>query len=203
MDDQDFDRRKEPEPEGGPPVKDESISDRLFRTLFDSVYDAVFIHEFDGRIIDVNARVLSMYGVTREEALGMDIVRDFSSQDNDIRILPTLWNEVCEGASRFFEWKAQRPHGGSTFDADVFLTRVFLDGRYRILAHVQDVSERKHNEQQLMLFGKVFENVIEGILITDPAGSIITVNPAFSTITGFSRNEVIGQESENPEIEPA
>jgi len=43
----------------------------------------------------------------------------------------------------------------------------------------------------------VFSSTEEGVVITDPAGVIIDVNPAFTEITGYSRAEAIGK---NPRI---
>ncbi len=40
---------------------------------------------------------------------------------------------------------------------------------------------------------RVFENALEGIVVTDPDGTIVMVNPAFSAITGYSAEEAIGQ----------
>ncbi len=47
------------------------------------------------------------------------------------------------------------------------------------------------------LAARVFENTIEGVVVTDPDGTIRMVNPAFTAITGYSADEVIG---ENPRI---
>ena len=60
-----------------------------------------------------------------------------------------------------------------------------------------DITLRKRNEQQLQLSSQVFKGTQEGIIITDPEGVIIDVNPAFCKITGYNREEVIGQ---NPNI---
>ncbi|NOR69651.1 MAG: EAL domain-containing protein [Methylomarinum sp.] len=60
-----------------------------------------------------------------------------------------------------------------------------------------DITKRKLNEQQLQLSSQVFKGTQEGIIITDPEGGIIDVNPAFCRITGYSLQEVIGQ---NPKI---
>lgn len=49
------------------------------------------------------------------------------------------------------------------------------------------------SRQSLQLADKVFESTLEGIVITDQNGVIQSVNPAFSRITGYSRDEVIGQ----------
>ncbi|MDQ1270118.1 MAG: hypothetical protein QG618_1428, partial [Thermodesulfobacteriota bacterium] len=56
---------------------------------------------------------------------------------------------------------------------------------------------RKETEIRLQLFEKVFENANEGITITDADGEILAVNQAFTNITGYSAQEVIGQ---NPRI---
>ena len=62
---------------------------------------------------------------------------------------------------------------------------------------VQDITERKHAEEDLRLADQVFENSIEGIIITDPAANILRVNRAFTTITGYGEDEVLGQ---NPRL---
>ncbi|MEE4240611.1 MAG: EAL domain-containing protein [Desulfopila sp.] len=82
----------------------------------------------------------------------------------------------------------------------------FLAGQYNKFIHSLqqstralqgEISERIHAEQQLKLFAKVFEHALEGISITDAEGNIVAVNQAFTEITGFTEDEVIGQ---NPRI---
>jgi len=60
-----------------------------------------------------------------------------------------------------------------------------------------EIDERTRAERRLRLFEKVFENALEGISITDMSGVILAVNPAFTTITGFKPEEVIGK---NPRV---
>jgi diguanylate cyclase (GGDEF)-like protein/PAS domain S-box-containing protein len=62
---------------------------------------------------------------------------------------------------------------------------------------ISDISERKKAEGSIRLAAKVFKHALEGIMITALDGSIIEVNDAFTTITGYSRDEVIGK---NPRL---
>ncbi|CAG0946574.1 Phytochrome-like protein cph1 [Gammaproteobacteria bacterium] len=58
---------------------------------------------------------------------------------------------------------------------------------------VLDITERKRAESQLRLAATVFENSLEGVTITDTEQRILSVNRAFSEITGYAADEVIGQ----------
>lgn len=60
-----------------------------------------------------------------------------------------------------------------------------------------EVAIRQESEYQRRLFEEVFNNAMEGITITDTNGLIINANPAFTTITGYEVDEVIGK---NPNI---
>ncbi|PKI27505.1 hypothetical protein CXF83_12735 [Shewanella sp. Choline-02u-19] len=61
----------------------------------------------------------------------------------------------------------------------------------------EDITKSKQTEEELKLAASVFTYAREGIAITDTTGVIINANEAFSAITGYPRDEVIGQ---NPRI---
>jgi diguanylate cyclase (GGDEF)-like protein/PAS domain S-box-containing protein len=65
-----------------------------------------------------------------------------------------------------------------------------------LLAAVKQMQEeRKQAEEKLKLAANVFTFAREGITITDSGGTILDVNETFSRITGYSREEVVGQNS--------
>jgi diguanylate cyclase (GGDEF)-like protein/PAS domain S-box-containing protein len=57
----------------------------------------------------------------------------------------------------------------------------------------EEIAVRREVEEQLRLGAKVFESSAESIMITDRNDRIVSVNDAFIRITGFSREEAIGQ----------
>ena len=67
----------------------------------------------------------------------------------------------------------------------------------RLRGTVQDITARKLAEERLRLAATVFTSAREGITITDPEGTILEVNEAFTRITGYTRDEVAGR---NPRI---
>ncbi|MEY4756779.1 MAG: hypothetical protein RJA34_1677 [Pseudomonadota bacterium] len=66
-----------------------------------------------------------------------------------------------------------------------------IEPRFVVLS--RDITGRKLAETQLRLSAQVFESSREGIMITDEKTRLISVNPMFTTITGYSAAEVLGQ----------
>jgi PAS domain S-box-containing protein len=62
---------------------------------------------------------------------------------------------------------------------------------------IEDINERKKAEEKLREAAAVFRSTAEGVMITDKKGVLLEVNDAFTKITGYSREEVIGQ---NPRL---
>lgn len=63
----------------------------------------------------------------------------------------------------------------------------------RMAGTLLDVTAKKETNNRLELFNKVFESTTEGVIVTDPQFCIIEINPSFTQITGFSRQDIIGQ----------
>ena len=66
-----------------------------------------------------------------------------------------------------------------------------------IILFAEDVARQIEAEKRLRLAASVFTHASEGIVLTDPNGTILEVNDAFTRITGYTRAEAIGQ---NPRL---
>ena len=166
------------------------------RTVFNNVYDAIFVHDLDGKIVDVNDKMLELYGVSREEAIGFNVIRDYSATNEPMEVSRSNWNKVMSGEYIFTEWKARSPKDGSIFDVEVFLAKLVLpDGDY-ILANVRDITERKHAEVVLKeseeKYNQFFKTSRDCVFITID-GSLIDVNDAAVELLGYSSREELLQ----------
>lgn len=57
-----------------------------------------------------------------------------------------------------------------------------------------EIDERRRRERELRIAGAVFDNAAEAIMVTDADNRIVRINPAFTAITGFTPNEVLGRD---------
>ncbi len=125
-------------------------SEQRFRTIFDSVNDAIFVHDLaTGDLLDVNHTMCAMYGYTREEALRLNI-EDVSSGEPPYTQQDALaWiRKVADEGPQVLEWRA-KDKGGRLFWIEVSMRRATISGRERLLVAARDITERKRVDAQL------------------------------------------------------
>ncbi|CAJ35913.1 PAS domain S-box protein [Methanocella arvoryzae] len=171
-------------------------SEERLRSIFNGVSDAIFIHRLDGSIIEVNDRMLQMYGVTEGEARRLSIKQDYSSPANPLDELDRVWKRVISGDDQIFEWLARRPHDGFTFPVEVYLRKIRLGENDVILATVRDISIRKRAEEERNRLAEnlrlLLESTDEGIYGIDTMGRITFINRSAAEMLGYGAEELIG-----------
>jgi PAS domain S-box-containing protein len=174
------------------------ISEQNLRTIFNNVYDAIFIHDLEGNILDVNNRMLEMYGVSASQATTLSLKNDYSTAENPLEEFGAIWQKVMIGETSRIEWKARRPNDGSTFDAEIALSKINLNGNVRIIANVRDISDRKLAEAELQHAQKFMESVLKtipvGVVAKDAQElRFVLWNPAAEELLGFPAAAVMGK----------
>jgi PAS domain S-box-containing protein/diguanylate cyclase (GGDEF)-like protein len=130
-------------------------SERRFQQLFDSVSEAVFLHDTEGRIVDCNAEARLSLGYTREELLSLtieDIATDVLSEEERHRQADTPWRKalrVGPGLQSSFHKNEHRRKDGTTFPVEVGIGAVDYGERRLLLASARDISGRRHLEEEL------------------------------------------------------
>ena len=174
-------------------------SEELYRTLFESANDAIIMMEGE-RLVDCNARTLKMFGCTRDQFIDQTASRFSPEKQPDGTSTRDKALEHIEaalsGEPQFFEWQHCQ-FDGSEFDAEVSLVGMEVAGRPYVQGVVRDVTERKKADDSLRKLSRAVEESPVSVIITNIAGSIEYVNPKCLEVTGYSYDEVIGQ---NPNI---
>ncbi|MBL7857468.1 MAG: PAS domain-containing sensor histidine kinase [Cyclobacteriaceae bacterium] len=170
-------------------------SEFLLRTLFNTASDAIFT--MDNRtFIDCNPATLHIFQCTHDQIIGQTPYRFSPLRQPDGRLSEEAAmekiNAVLAGQPQFFEWCHIR-YDGTPFDAEVSLNRLDLEGgEVQIQAIVRDVSERKKAEAENKRLAMVVNTTTNMVVITDGQGIIEWVNPAFTRVTGYTLEEVVG-----------
>ncbi len=121
-------------------------SEHRFRQLFNQASDAAFVHDADGRVVDVNDAACTSLGYTRAELLTMG-VPDFETTHNPIESF-RFWQELSVGSVERFEG-CQRRKDGSTFPVEIHVSVLETTEGCRLLALVRDISAHKGAEERL------------------------------------------------------
>ncbi|WP_017303374.1 PAS domain S-box protein [Spirulina subsalsa] len=158
-------------------------SEQDLRTILNGVYDAIFLHTVEGQIIDVNDPVLELYGVTRETFKEYTL-QDYSSPDADFSDIEQKWERAIAGEDLQFEWRAQRPADGYTFDVEVRLRKIVLQSEVVILANVRDITLQKQAREEMQKLVALVENSSDFIGIADLEGNPVFINQAGRNILG-------------------
>ncbi len=171
-------------------------SESKFRTLYDSTSDAVMLLDENG-FFDCNQATLELFGCATLEEFCTKHPTDLSPPTQPcgtsslILADQRIATAIKKGSLRF-EWLHKRADIGENFPAEVLLSAMKLNGNPVLQATVRDITERKQAETELRIAATAFESQ-EGILVTDADKIILRVNRAFTRITGYSAEEVIGK----------
>lgn len=174
--------------------KDSEEELKLMKYALDHVQEAVYLTGRDGIFKYVSDGSVHQLGYTKEELKKMevaDINPDFS-----VSYLSDIFTKLEKNSSATFIARHKNKQG-DIFPVEINANYIEYRGEQYSLAFVRDITSRKKNEDKLKLSASVFTYAREGIIITDAHNNIIDVNDAFSEITGYSRDEVLGK---NPSI---
>jgi diguanylate cyclase (GGDEF)-like protein/PAS domain S-box-containing protein len=154
---------------------------------------SVLITNTAGIIEYVNPRFESVSGYSAAEAIGRN-PRFLKSGDKTKEEYHDMWDGLKAGK----EWRGvfhNRRKDGTIYweSASISPLRDDRGNITHFIAIKEDITAQKRAEDQLRMNATVFETTAEGIMVTDEDNRIKTVNPAFTRITGYRQEEVVGR----------
>ncbi|MGB3725628.1 MAG: EAL domain-containing protein [Glaciecola sp.] len=151
-----------------------------FKAFFDQNNVVMMMLDSDGSIHDSNLAAQNFYGYLQEELTHLSIIEPAARE-----------SDVDQAYTSVIKTKHVLANGNIR-DVEVYKTPVELGDHEFVFAIVFDVTRQLRNEQNRRLFEAVYKHCQEGILVADNKHRIISVNPAFETITGYSESEALG-----------
>jgi diguanylate cyclase (GGDEF)-like protein/PAS domain S-box-containing protein len=165
-------------------------SEERFRFILESSPVAVRITVDQGRrIVFANPRYRELLGSHEQEGALPNPTSFYAHPADYEDISARLQRGECI-TNRLIE--TRHPDGRSCWSLASYLPLEYA-GEPAVLGWFYDISERKRAEEALQLAASVYENSSEAMEVVDADNRIVDINPAFSQMTGYSREEAIGQ----------
>ncbi|MFQ5717212.1 MAG: PAS domain-containing sensor histidine kinase, partial [Nitrospinales bacterium] len=170
-------------------------SEARAKAIMDFAPDGIIVIDEQGRIILFNAAAEEIFGYAADKVIGKCVTiltppSQGSEQDGCIENYLKTRRPKTLGVIR--ELRGRRKDG-TVFPMDLKVSEIRLGGSRLYSGIVRDITERKKAQRERLLLSRAVESSAESIMITDPKGDIQSVNPAFTAITGYAADEVIGK----------
>lgn len=170
-------------------------SERHYRLLAENAFDVIWTMDLQGNFTYVSPSVERLRGYTVDEVM---------QQTADQALTPESAQRAAVGIRHVLEtsevlqhhWELEQPcKDGSTVWTDVMVSIMHdADGNpCGILGITRDITEQRRIREALTTRSVAIEAAAEAVVIAAPDGTIEYVNPAFTQMTGFQADEVIGQ----------
>ena len=165
---------------------------RMLTTAIEQGPASVVIADLDAQLEYVNSRFTQVTGYGADEVIGKN-PRILQSGLTKHSVYLDMWKKLVSG-ERWVGELVNKRKSGEVYYEEAYISPVKGDDGAitHYVAVKLDITERRQAEENLRIAAIVFESQ-EGMLVTDANSVILRVNSAFSKITGYSAEEVIGQ----------
>lgn len=171
-----------------------TVSKNYMDNIFRSMNDSLIVVNPDGAIRSVNQAALQLLGYKEQELLGQHIDLLFPKKEG--------WSSGNVGEELLQKGVAN--HGETTYltkdgrAIPMFLSEAVMLGEngsvQGIICVGKDMTEIKQAEEQLRLHETALESAANAVVITDRSGCVTWTNTSFTSLTGYSFEEVAGQD---------
>ncbi|MCX7177040.1 MAG: PAS-domain containing protein, partial [Proteobacteria bacterium] len=164
------------------------------RLIYDTASVAIFDVNMQGVITHANQRMAEMFACSMDTLIGSEYVAHIHPSEREIgreKMLALMASNIHSVDLERHYWRED----GSEFLGHL-TGRQILGSQGQpvgLVGVIMDVTERRQLEEVQLLASTVLNAVGEGVYVTDAENRIISVNPAFTKITGYTKEEAIGR----------
>ncbi len=165
-----------------------------YRAVVDKLKQVIFQTDARGTWTFLNAAWTEITGFAVEETLGTGFLRYVHPEDRQRHA--ELFQPLAESKTDYFGHQARYlTKAGGWRSIEIFAQLVLEpDGTVLgISGTLTDITDLRQAEEERARLSSAVEQAVESIVITDPEGILVYVNPAFERVTGYGRDEVLGR----------
>ena len=164
-------------------------SEERYRTVVENTNDAIYIHDFEGNIIDVNENACRMVGYAKDELIGANLTKIVNPEDT--QYVSMRMEQLMRDGSFLVEGSHLHKNG-TPVPVEVSAKVVSREGMGRIQAFIRDITDRKLLESKLRQSQK-----LEAVG-TLTGGIAHDFNNILTVITGFGTLLQMNMDKGNP-----
>ncbi|MCN4144446.1 MAG: PAS domain S-box protein [Thiohalomonas sp.] len=172
-----------------------SESEAFVKAVLSSSLDAIVSIDTQGMIVEYNHVSEQIFGYTREEAIGSSMAELIIPEEYRTMHREGFESYLKTGVATILNKRLSVKainKQGCIFPIELTISPIETGKKLYFTAFIRDISEQENAKNELLLSARAFE-AHEAIFISDSHNKIVRVNNAFTKITGYSANEIIGQ----------
>ncbi len=171
-------------------IKNFKRSEKFSKDVLNAFYDSIFIIDRVGTILDVNEATAKRLGKTKEEIVGVKFKKFIPP-----KMIESRWENIETAIDTGEGFEFEDEMDGTYFHHKIF--PISEDSEvFQVIINSQDITESKNAEKALKqanLYNRsLIESSIDPLVTIGPDGKITDVNDAVESVTGYSREEIIG-----------
>ncbi|MAO18091.1 MAG: hypothetical protein CMH44_14665 [Muricauda sp.] len=169
--------------------------------IINNIGDPLFVKDAESRILLANEAFCTMFGLSGSELFGKTLAEDVAPEERESFL--RIDREVIESGIENVNEESLTVRGGQTKIISTKKTR-FVDekGNKFLIGIIRDITDRKKAELVAQAAKEYSEGLIEsmheGLVVFNLETEIISVNPSFCRMSGFSESELIGKQCPYP-----
>jgi PAS domain S-box-containing protein len=167
-------------------------SEKKYRALFDNIQDGIFIIQ-DAKFVLCNNALADMLGYKVEELIGEPFGRVIAPEDFDLVV--GRYKHRLEGLDvpNSYEFRACHKDPSINVYLQLHVGVTEFNGKPTSIGTVKNITGKKDADKKLRELSEIIRQTQSTVILTDVQGKIVYVNNAFTELTGYTSEEVIGQ----------
>ena len=165
-------------------------SEEKYSTLVQQAKDGVIIIQ-DNILKFANEAMANILGYTIDEIENTPYINYVAHESRAMVASHVDARVAGEDVPQFYEAKLLRKDGTIIY-AELSANVIQLSGKPADVGIIRDITERKRAEAELLHLVTAIEQAAEGVYLTDTNWIIQYANPAFETMLGYGKGELIG-----------